>query len=171
MQRHRGFTLIELVMVVVIVGALAIYALPQGLDALRGWNELGFRDQVKSTLGYARSTAVSSRRFVCVAATASGTGLQVNYDPRDPDALTAATANCSATLVLPGSASNSIAAPTSVVLTLPAAAVVFDPLGRAFGPASDCSPSSTTQYCYSVQETGSAVAQIVRVERQTGYVH
>lgn len=174
MGRPRGFTLIELVMVLVLVGALAAYAAPGMLQALRGWNEVGYRDQLKSVLEYARKSAVGARRYVCVAATGGGDGVQLSYDPRDPDGLTLAAVNCSASLALPGvsdTPTNALTAPSGVALAFPPATVTFDPLGRAWGAATDCSPSSTTQYCWSVQESGSAAAQIVRVERQTGYVH
>lgn len=174
MNHRRGFTLIELVLVLVLAGALAAYAAPGMLAALRGWNEVGFRDQLKSTLEYARKSAVGARRYVCVNTTVAGNGVKVTFDPRDPDALTPASANCTSSLGLPGmsgAATDTLTAPGSVTIGVPTGTVVFDPLGRAWGPATDCTPSSTTQYCWSVQESGSAAAQIVRLERQTGYVH
>lgn len=161
--------MIELIVTLMLVGILAAAVIPR-FDGLRGFDEVGFRDQVKATLEYARKAAVAQRRWICVSVNGGGNGLVVTRDLAVPETRTLATVSCTATLPLPGGA-NTVTAPTGVVFATPAADVMFDPLGRAWGPANDCTPVSTTQYCYSVQATGSATAQIVRVERETGYVH
>lgn len=178
-KAQAGFTLVELVVTMVIIGIMAIAVVPR-MDLLRGFDEIGFRDQVKATLEYARKSAVAGRRWTCVIfEDSNGNGrfeLAIRRDERDPDLLTAATANCthatdSGPITLPGLSINRIEEPASVTTAGPSADIMFDPLGRVWGPASDCNPASTTQYCYSVQETGSAAApQIIRVERETGYV-
>lgn len=166
---QRGFTMVELIVTMVIVGILAVAVLPR-MDLLRGFDEIGFRDQVKATLEYARKSAVAGRRWVCVDVNGGGNGLVLTRDLADPETRTAATVSCTGQLLLPGSSTNTIVAPAGVILAVPASAVIFDPLGRAWGPASDCSPASTTQYCYSVQGSGSPTAHIITVERETGYV-
>lgn len=65
MQCQRGFTLIELVVVLILTAILAVSALPR----LTGPNDFAARasyDQVRSTLRYARQSAIAMRRNVCV---------------------------------------------------------------------------------------------------------
>lgn len=178
-MRQRGFTMVELIVMMIVIGIMAIAILPR-MDMLRGFDEIGYRDQVRATLEYARKSAVAGRRWSCVIFADSDLNgrfeLAVRRDERDPDPLTAATVDCthlteSGPITLPGLSTNRIEEPASVTTAGPSADIMFDPLGRAWGPADDCNPVSTTQYCYSVQETGSATAQIIRVERETGYVH
>ena len=74
--RQRGFTLAELIITVIIVGILAVVALPRFVDN-RAFETRGFVDQTLSTLQYARKVAVSSGRNVCVSASAAGNSLTV----------------------------------------------------------------------------------------------
>jgi MSHA pilin protein MshC len=166
---QRGFTMVELIVIMLVVGIMAIAAVSR-MDSLRGFDEIGFRDQVKATLEYARKSAVAGRRYVCVGVAAGNTGLVVTRDQADPDTRTLATVNCTFALNLPGRQANTIVAPAGIAFAGPAAAVIFDPLGRAWGPVNDCNPISTTQYCYSIQDASSPAAQIVRLERESGYV-
>ena len=72
--RQRGFTLVELIITVIIVGILAVVALPRFIDKL-AFETRGFVDQTLSTLQYARKVAVASGRNVCVVANAAGNSL------------------------------------------------------------------------------------------------
>ena len=74
--RQRGFTLVELIITVIIVGILAVVALPRFIDKL-AFETRGFVDQTLSTLQYARKVAVASGRNVCVVASAAGNSLAV----------------------------------------------------------------------------------------------
>jgi MSHA pilin protein MshC len=172
---QSGFTMIELIVVMIIIGIMAVTVLPR-FDLLKGYDEIGFRDRVKATLEYARKAAVAQRRYTCVTVNAGGNGLILTRDVADPDTRTPATVSCPNgginQLQIPGGNSNEAVAPASVILAVPPAAVIFDPLGRAGGSAAaDCAPAVTTAYCYSVQGTDSPTPQIITVERETGYVH
>lgn len=131
----RGFTLVELIMVLVLLGVMAVVFLP-GLSGTSAVKERGFRDGVFTTLSHARRVAVASRRFVCVTLTA-GTGssatVSVAMDPGSTPE-TASSVTCSQAISLPSTlsacTSNTLCAPTGVALG-GAASVVFDPLGRS----------------------------------------
>ena len=62
---RRGFTLVELIAVLLLVGVLATVALPRldGVFALRG---AGWRDQLQAGLLQARTLAQGHRRLVCL---------------------------------------------------------------------------------------------------------
>ena len=63
--QQRGFTLMELVMVIVILGVLAVFAAPRMFNA-SDFNAQGFHDETLSLLRFAQKTAIGQRRTVCV---------------------------------------------------------------------------------------------------------
>ncbi|MEK7810720.1 MAG: prepilin-type N-terminal cleavage/methylation domain-containing protein, partial [Pseudomonadota bacterium] len=56
--KQRGFTLVELITVMVIVGILAVVALPRFFDK-NTFDSRGYADQVISTLRFAQKVAVA----------------------------------------------------------------------------------------------------------------
>ena len=146
---QRGFTLIELVMVIVIAGILAVVVAPRMFDA-NVFKSRGFADQVQATLRYAQKAAIAQRRNVCVTMTASSITLMIATAP-------GTASSCTATLALPGGSSNSVASPaTGITMTYTSAGFNFDGLGST--------PTAQTI-------TVSGATNSIVVEAQTGYVH
>jgi MSHA pilin protein MshC len=72
----RGFTLVELVTVMILIGILAVVALPR-LDQAGSFGAAAFRDRVAATLRYAQKSAVAKRRMVCATIAADRIALRV----------------------------------------------------------------------------------------------
>lgn len=79
MKRAAGFTLVELVTVIVILGILAIVALPR-LTGSSEFRAVEFHDRVVAALRFAQKSAVSHRRMVCVDFAASSVTLTIDHD-------------------------------------------------------------------------------------------
>jgi MSHA pilin protein MshC len=154
----RGFTLIELIMVLLLVGILAIFVLPR-LDLTRGFDEVGHRDALRGTLEFARKAAVSERRNVRV--TLAGNNLSLSIDNDNPEGAAAGTFPRNLALPAPdrhcGGPVNQLCAPSGVTVAGPAT-LTFSPLGRA----------TAASYDYTV--TGSTTFTLT-VEAETGHVH
>jgi MSHA pilin protein MshC len=143
-----GFTLVELVVVIILVTILAVVALPR-LNT-RTFDSVGFYDEVRATVRFAQKDAVAKRRTVCLAFTA--TSVTLTYSPsRTP-------VNCSANLVSPRGATPFVVTAASGVAFAPTPAnFSFDPLGRP----------SLAQV---ITITGDG-SRSFSVEAETGYVH
>ena len=72
---QQGFTLVELILVIVLMGILAIYAAPRFNSS--DFNARGFHDQTLALLRYAQKSAVAQRRTVCVAFTSTTVSLRL----------------------------------------------------------------------------------------------
>lgn len=143
----RGFTLIELVTIMIVVGILAAVAIPK-MDSTV-FKERGFRDAVFSTLAHARRVAMASRRFVCVTiAGGTGSGATVSVT-RDAGATpeTAGSISCTQSVSLPapasGCADNQLCAPGGVTLG-GTSSVIFDPQGRLVSAPRTLAPADAS---------------------------
>ena len=87
--RERGFTLIELIMVIVILGVLAVFAAPRIINT-DDFNARGFHDETLSLLRYAQKAAIAQRRTVCVAFTTNAVSLTMAKEPSTIDCSTPA---------------------------------------------------------------------------------
>lgn len=65
-----GFTLIELIMVIVLIGVLSIYAAPRMFNS-GVFYARGFHDETLALLRYAQKAAIAQRRTVCVTFTST----------------------------------------------------------------------------------------------------
>lgn len=151
-RSQRGFTLAELVAVMIILGVLAATALPKLTGALSLRND-SFHDQVVSALRYAHQVAASHRRLVC--ATIDASGISLNVAATNP-----ATA-CST--ALPGPDGQSSYASNAIGIGLsPTGTLYFQPSGRV---SSDGAGGSVTDWTITV--TG---ADTISVIGETGHV-
>jgi MSHA pilin protein MshC len=73
---QAGFTVIELIMVIVILGVLAVFAAPR-LFNTGDFTQRGFHDETLSLLRYAQKTAIAQRRTVCVTINDGGVTLSM----------------------------------------------------------------------------------------------
>lgn len=150
-----GFTMIELVMVMVLAGILAVAVIPRFANK-SAFDERGFFDQTISMVRYAQKVAIAQRRDVFVNTTTNTICLTYVAD------LTCATAGAANQVINPadqawfkrdatkvGQAGGSFAAATSFS---------FSALGK---------PSAGT--VINVLSTGTT--QSITVEAETGYVH
>lgn len=82
-MNHKGFTLIELVMIIVLLGILAVFAAPR-LGNLTTSNSGAFVDKLKADIRYAQSLAMTQNRryrvYVNTAPYSPASGYAVVYD-------------------------------------------------------------------------------------------
>jgi MSHA pilin protein MshC len=142
----KGFTLLELVMVILIVSVLGIVAVPR-LNNIGLFQAQGFADQFEQTLRYAQKSAIAHHRLVCVNISTNSVSLTVANLSTD--------SSCSLNLILPERNSNALSIPTGISIS-PTMSLTFNALGQA------------NSY---VTFTVSNASHAIIVEQETGYVH
>lgn len=155
----RGFTLIELTLVLVLLGVLAAYAVPRIFNR-SDFDARGMHDMTMAYLRYAQKTAIAQRRQVCVAYTANTMTLTI--------AAAAGTGACPGANPLIGPDGEPKLSPPpravfSYVLPVPDP-MAFDALGQ---PLSDTGAVLAAARTVTVSGSG----RIITIESATGYVH
>jgi len=155
----RGFTLVELVLVLMIAGILATVAIPRMVDR-SAFQTHGGAAEVRTALRYAQKLAMAKNRVVCVATTPTNLTLRFTNPVGG--------AACNQTVARPdGDASNptyTVTLPNGINLaSAPVTTFRFNAQGRPTNNAGVLLNTATTL-------TVGGTAQ-VRVEPETGYVH
>lgn len=147
---QRGFTLVELVMTIMIIGILAALVAPRFISS-QGFASRGFYDEGQAVVRYAQKTAIAWRRPIVVCVSASEIRAISNSDCATP-----------ATLLHPltGALLKSDA-PNGVTLSSTVPSFSFDGLGR---------PSAATTITFTSTIVDDPARQIV-IAAETGYVY
>lgn len=158
-----GFTLVELTVILILVGILAVVAVPRFFD--RGVFEArGFYDEALSILRYAHKTAVAQRRAVWFQLDAANDRIALCYANSFP---------CSTpTDQVPdpyGNKPYTVTAASGVDLQTTTAAYFFDALGRPYNSGDTVPTSNFTTLTISI--VGGGQTRTITIERESGHVH
>ncbi len=129
-----GFTLVELIAVLVLLGILGFVALPR-LQQTAGFGQLGFRDRVGAALRFAQKSAVAQRRLVCASVAPGRLDLAVATAFGD--------VACANPMAGPAGALPAAAAPSAATIlgSAPAGPLYFQPSGTVTSDGAGANPT------------------------------
>ncbi|MDP1527274.1 MAG: type II secretion system protein [Rhodocyclaceae bacterium] len=170
MRTNAGFTIVELIVTMVIIGIMAVTVVPR-FNLMSGFSARGYADQIESYLRFTQKSALASRRVTrlelsnCTPAngacnSAPALCVAENYSAAPACGTACPVSGCSAgwcALRLPGQ----FASPQSRVTVSDATTVCFDAMGRPINGG----------LMISVGDESGTLARTVTVENETGYVH
>jgi MSHA pilin protein MshC len=170
---QSGFTLVELVTIIVLVGILAGVAMPRFFER-GGFDGRAYSDQVKALMRYGQKIAIAQGRNVFVRINA--TSVALCYD-----------AACNARVLPPGGVNSSSSAtlaacnnltnwacegiPNGVTMTPAAVTFSFDATGAPFAAADGVNALVTTFSTLAISVTGGGTSYPISVVAETGYVN
>lgn len=160
-RSQRGFTLVELIMVIVVLSVLAVFAAPR-IFSNSDFYAHGFHQETMALLRYAQKTAIAQRRMVCVNFDTSTTPNSATLMTESPTGT--GTVSCAVNVVGPKGESPAKIKAGSGVSYASASNLIFNGLGQPVSTARSPLTANTT-----VQVAGAS--QTITIESGTGYVH
>ena len=134
--RQRGFTLVELIAILLVIGVLAVVAMPK-FDGAAGPRSEAAHDEVLAALRYASQTAQSHRRLICADVSSSAVTLRI--------ATAHGSSACDSALTGPdGSAAFTANAGGASFTLSPSGTLYFQPDGRVTSDGAGTSSSNRT---------------------------
>jgi MSHA pilin protein MshC len=151
MKKSRGFTLVEVVVTLVLLGILALVVLPR-FATVDTYSARGFYDEASALVRFAQKRAIARRQSVFVIADSSSKTICLSD-------VTAVNCNAPTGVLNPATGEPfSKTAPSGV--TLSSASFAFSGLG-----------SPTPNNAVTINVVGDGQTRTITVERETGYVH
>ena len=160
MQRAKGFTLVELVAVMIVAGIIAAIAAPRFIG-VGAFDARGSYSTLISALRYAQKTAIAQRTTVCADVNTSTKVVLLTYRSNSmADCSTASTGS----VIDP--ASQDIYAKTlsnNVIITASTNPIGFDGLGSP-------KPNAVATFTVKSAVDSTAIIRTITIEAETGYV-
>lgn len=171
MAGQSGFTLVELIMVLVITGILGAFAAQRFFDRAT-FDAVGFANQAGALIRYGQKQAIAQNRNVFVRL--DGASVALCYD-----------AACASTVVPPGGSNSGNATtlarcgnrtnwaceglPNGLAMSS-ANTFFFDAAGRPFQAADGVNAVDSTFASLALTVSGNGISQAIAIEAETGYV-
>ncbi|WP_076591657.1 prepilin-type N-terminal cleavage/methylation domain-containing protein [Herminiimonas arsenitoxidans] len=161
-----GFTLIELILVLILIGILSLYVLPRFFNK-DTFDTRAFGDKARATVRYAQKIAIAQNRPVFVDFSSGRIALCF-------DAACTSPVNSPSTKKANAVCANSTtwmceALPANVVTNPASPRFFFNALGRPFN-IGNVEPTSTFALL-TITLTGGGMNSTITIEPETGYVH
>lgn len=168
-----GFTIVELILVIVLIGIISTVAVMRFTDT-RHFSAIAFSQEVRSLVRFGQKLAIAQNRAIYLVTSPSRVALC--YNPSCSQPVTSPVLGnserqqtglaCANEAWLCEGVPNGISMGAS-----PLSSMFFNALGRPFAgsdsPAGDISTFSTM----TISIGGGETAQVITIERETGYVH
>lgn len=171
--RQSGFTLVELITVLIVIGILGAAAAPKFFDR-KSYDALAYANQVSSLIRYGQKTAIAQNRNVYVRL--NGSSVALCFDSACANRVSAASGSNSASSVTLSQCGNSVTwacegVPAGLAITA-GSMFYFDAVGKPFLSV-DTPPTlvSTFPASLTVTVTGDGLNHNTVVTGETGYVY
>jgi len=151
-MKYSGFTIVELVVVLIITGVLAAVAVPRFFVSQQFYDR-GFYNQALAISRYAQKSAIAMRRNVCVNIASATLSINLTYA-----SAVGSSSTCDTNLPSPvaGTAPFTVTAKTGTTLSSSSTPIIFNALGGV------SSAAATTTITVS--------SRTITIDTNTGYV-